>query len=165
MGRTSTRRRRTLSSANCSSRRFWPRRPRMSVASCSSCSICLRTRWISLDTSPNLCVIQTNRQANSKVTAQEKGKRQASDRRFGTYGVGEVITAPGPAARGGGGGRLGLRGDGADAWELSSSAAVAAAGERREVRDAAEAAAVQEMRRRRRRGLHAGRIRPAPRLW
>ena len=40
----------------------------MSVASCSSCSICLRTRWISLDTSPNLCVIQTpiqtNRQAN-----------------------------------------------------------------------------------------------------
>jgi hypothetical protein len=74
--RTSTRRRRTLSSANCSSRRFWPRRPRMSVASCSSCSICLRTRWISLDTTPNLCKPASKHMSKDGHSDSEVEKQQ-----------------------------------------------------------------------------------------
>jgi hypothetical protein len=76
---TSTSRRLTFSSANCSSRRFWPRRPRMSEASCSSSSICLRTRWISLDISPNLFVVHRQKKdvsARSQVAGAGGGENR-----------------------------------------------------------------------------------------
>lgn len=123
----------------------------MSEASCSSSSICLRTRWISLDISPNLFGKQTNNIISASSQAAVEGKtgtmRPSECAKFGTHGVGDVITAPRFGARRGGGGGPRLRGDGADAAKGAPAPA-----EGWKLREPAEAAAVHEMRRR---GLHA----------
>jgi hypothetical protein len=130
----------------------------MREASCSSSSICFRTRLISWDTSPNLCIRSQADAASARPSSQaEITKRQQQGNRGRAYGGRD---GAGPLA-----GRrrrwrwTGLGGDG----EHAAEAAPAREG-RNEPRDAgpAEPAAVQEVRRRSRRrcrGLHDGQAR------
>ena len=69
---------------------LWTQRPHMHVAICSSCSICLRTRWIYLDTTRN----RGRLRLRASVAAWTRGSCPHQWRRPGS--AGRCATRPKP---------------------------------------------------------------------
>ena len=65
---------------------LWTRRPHMRMASCSSCSICLRTRWIYLDTTRNRGRLRLHASvaARMRVSCPHRWRRPGSAGRCAT---------------------------------------------------------------------------------